>query len=150
MIPKKFFVVSGKGSSSVSGLNAFDEALAEAGIAQCNLVPVSSILPKGIKQVEPFEITPGSITHVVLARMDGEQEETIGAGIAWAMGEKHGIVAEDHNHTKESVEKSLHWKITEMAKIRGLEISNYGSKVESMKVDDKYGCVLAALVFVLE
>jgi len=150
MTPKKFFVVSGKASSSISELNAFDEALAKAGIAQCNLVPVSSILPKGVEQVEPFEIMPGSITYVVLAKMDGKEGETIGAGIAWAMGEKHGIVVEDHDHDKESVEKQLHRKLMEMAKIRGLKISNYEMRIESMKVDDKYGCALAVLVFVPE
>lgn len=150
MTPKKFFVVSGKASSSISELNAFDEALVKAGIAQCNLVPVSSILPKGIEQVEPFEILPGSVTHIVLSKMDGKQGETIGAGIAWAMGEKHGIVAEDHDHDKESVRKQLHQKLMEMAKVRGLRISNYETRIESMKVNDKYGCVLAALVFVPE
>jgi arginine decarboxylase len=150
MTPKKFFVVSGKASSSVSELNAFDEALVKAGIAQCNLVPVSSILPKGAEQVEPFEILPGSITYLVLARMDGKQGETIGAGIAWAMGEKHGIVVEEHDHDNESIGKELYRKLMEMGNIRGLKVSNYEMRIESMKVEDKYGCVLAALVFVPE
>jgi len=48
MIPKEFFVTSAKATSPVSELNAFDLALKNAGIAQCNIVPVSSILPENM------------------------------------------------------------------------------------------------------
>ena len=70
MILKKYFVVTGAGVSRTSPLTAFDRALADAGISQCNLVQVSSILPEGAEQVEPADITPGSITFCVLARCD--------------------------------------------------------------------------------
>src|SRR4030042_1246961 len=83
MIPREFFITSGKASSPVSELNAFDMALKGAGIAQCNLVCVSSILPKGCKERKRTMIPTGSITFTVLARMDGDEGTTIGAGIAW-------------------------------------------------------------------
>ena len=51
-LPKYFFVTGGTALSPVSTLNAFDEALMKAGIAQCNLVPVSSILPADAVEVE--------------------------------------------------------------------------------------------------
>ena len=38
MIPKEFFVASAKAVSPVSQLNAFDLALKNAGISQCNIV----------------------------------------------------------------------------------------------------------------
>ena len=50
-IPTKFFVTSGKAVSKVSDLNAFDEALQNAGLAEQNIVSVSSVLPVGIKPV---------------------------------------------------------------------------------------------------
>jgi arginine decarboxylase len=72
MIPKEFFITSGKATSQVSELNAFDLALKKAGIAQCNLVSVSSILPLGCKERKRRKITAGAITYAVIARMDGD------------------------------------------------------------------------------
>jgi len=77
-LPKKFFITTGVATSSVSPLNAFDAALVKAGIAQCNLVNVSSILPPDAELVESVPITPGTITFTVMARMDGAPGETIG------------------------------------------------------------------------
>ena len=141
---------------------AFDLALKKAGIEHCNLVEVSSILPKGIEEInlELYEnkndfihstIKPGEITYVVLARMDGEKGQTIGAGVAWVREKKFGIVAEEHGYSdRKEIEERLDWKLREMAKIRGLKISGYKKRIEYMRVDDQYGCVLAALVYVPE
>src|SRR3990172_8375204 len=82
-MPRKFFVTSGKAVSKVSDLNAFDEALLNAGIGEQNLVSVSSILPVGIKQVKRREIRMGAITHTVLAQQRGGEGEMISAGIAY-------------------------------------------------------------------
>jgi len=81
MIPKAFFVTGGKAVSKVSRLNTFDLALRNAGIAQCNLVKVSSIIPPNYKETEPKPIPAGSITYVVMAKAEGTGE-TISAGIA--------------------------------------------------------------------
>src|SRR3972149_7025274 len=81
-IPKKFFVTSGKAVSKISDLNAFDEALLNAGIGEQNLVSVSSILPIGIQQVKRRELPMGAITHTVLAQQRGGEGEMISAGIA--------------------------------------------------------------------
>ena len=94
--PKKFFVVGGKGLSKVSKLNAFDMALKEAGISQCNLVPVSSILPRDIEEISPVQIEAGEITFVIMARQDGEGGEEISAGLAWARTNDFGLVVEGH------------------------------------------------------
>ena len=152
MIPREFFVTSGKASSPVSELNAFDMALKEAGIAQCNLVPVSSILPKDCKERNRTKITTGSITFAVIARMNGEEGTTIGAGIAWAWEKNHeyGIVAETHGHTdRRAMLEILEWKIREMAKIREIEIDGISYRIEVLSVPmDSYGCVMTALVYI--
>jgi len=151
MIPKEFFITSGKATSPVSELNAFDLALKKAGIAQCNLVCVSSILPKGCVEIEKHNITAGSITYSVLARMDGDEGTTIGAGIAWAWAKskKYGLVAEAHGFMgKKALEETLEWKIREMAKIRGIQIGSFQKRMENLRVPmDNYGCVLSALVY---
>jgi len=156
MLFKNFFVVSGSGVSRTSGLMAFDKALAEAGIAQCNLVSVSSILPLNAKAVKPAGIKPGSITFTVLARADGVQGEEITAGIAWAhcksRGEEtYGIVAEDHgNKSKGECERDLKTKIGEMAEARKMTLVKYDSKIATLKEvpANSFGCVVSALVYV--
>jgi len=153
MIPREFFVTSGKGTSPVSELNAFDLALKNAGIAQCNLVPVSSILPNGCTQIDPRKIPNGAITYVVIARMDGVEGQNIGAAIAWSWEKgrgKSGIVAETHGYMgDEALLELVKWRIKEMAKIREIEIGEINYKYETMKVAwENNGCVIAALVFV--
>jgi arginine decarboxylase len=151
MIPKEFFTTSGKAFSTVSELNAFDLALKRAGIAQCNLVSVSSILPEHCQEIKKQNIPAGSITYSVLARMDGEEGTTIGAGIAWvwAASKKYGLVAEAHGYMdRKAVEETLQWKIKEMAKIRKMQIGQIQTKIEALRVPmDNYGCVIAALVY---
>ena len=151
MIPKEFFITSGKAVSPVSELNAFDLALKKAGIAQCNLVCVSSILPKDCTEITQQNIDAGSITYSVLARMDGDEGTTIGAGIAWvcAKSKKYGLVAEAHGYMdKKALEETLEWKIKEMAKIRGIKIGPIKMQIEVLRVPmDNYGCVISALVY---
>ena len=153
MIPKEFFITSGKAISPVSQLNAFDRALKNAGIAQCNLVQVSSILPPGCKERTLREIPAGSIIHTVMAKMDGTEGMTISAGIAWAWekNDKYGLVAEAHGQMdQESLKVTLEWKIREMAKTRGIEISETGYRTEALTVPlENYGCVIAALIYLL-
>jgi len=151
MIPKEFFITSGKAVSPVSELNAFDLALKKAGIAQCNLVCVSSILPRDCTEITQQNIDAGSITYSVLARMDGDEGTTIGAGIAWvwAKSKKYGLVAEAHGYMdKKALEETLEWKIKEMAKIRGIKIGPIKMQIEVLRVPmDNYGCVISALVY---
>lgn len=152
MIPKEFFVTSGEAISPISQLNAFDRALKNAGIEQCNLVPVSSILPPTCKEREWKKILAGSITHTVIARIDGKGETMIAAGIAWAWEKnmKYGLVAEANGHMdKKALKETLEWKIKEMAKTREIEIDKIGYRTNVLSVPiENYGCVIAALVYV--
>ncbi len=152
MIPKEFFITSGKATSPVSELNAFDLALKKAGIAQCNLVAVSSILPPKCRNRKWRKIPAGSITHAVVARMDGGEGTTIGAGIAWAweLQRKYGLVAEAHGYMDmRALKETLQWKIKEMAEIRGIQIDKIKYRMEVLRVPmDNYGCVISTLVYV--
>jgi arginine decarboxylase len=151
MIPRAFFVTSGKACSSISELNAFDLALKKAGIAQCNLVPVSSILPPGCVEKRRQNIPIGSITHTVIARMDGNEGTTIGAAISWCWEKekRYGIAAEAHGYMdRKALKEIAEWKIREMAKIREIEVGEVHFRIETMRVPmDNYGCVLSTLVY---
>ena len=153
MIPREFFVTSGKALSPISQLNAFDNALKNAGIAQCNLVQVSSILPPGCREGKLREVPAGSIIHAVMAKMDGTEGMTIGAGIAWAWEKdgKYGLVAEAHGEMDEdALRATLEGKMREMAKTRGIEIGEVSYRTEVLTVPlGSYGCVIAALIYLL-
>ena len=151
MVPRKFFVTSGKALSRVSRVNAFDKALVEAGIGNCNFVPVSSILPCGAEEVKPCEIPAGSIVYVVMARMDGFGGETLGAGIAWAWERymRFGLVMEAHDNMRSEMLRTVLLKgLKEMAESRGVELKQVKFHMESMEVPEGfYGSVVVALVF---
>jgi arginine decarboxylase len=86
-----------------------------------------------------------------MARMNGEEGTTIGAGIAWAWEAhgKYGMVAEAHGYMdRKAVKETLEWKIREMAKIRNVEIGKIRYRIEVLKVPmDHYGCVIATLIY---
>jgi arginine decarboxylase len=151
MIPKQFFVTSGKAVSQVSKLNAFDRALKDAGIAQCNLVPVTSIIPPECKETKQKEIPIGSITHAVIAKMAGNGKTKISVGIAWVWekNRKYGMVAEAHGcMSKKSIAEKLEFRLREMAKAREIKIGIKKYRTEVLTVPEgSYGCVMAALVY---
>lgn len=150
-LPKKFFLTTGKGESDTSEINAFDKALINAGIGQCNLVKVSSILPGNCVETSPVNPEPGSITFTVLSRSDGVKAKEISAGIGYAMmkdKEGYGIVAEDcNNRMEEEAKEEIRKKLREMASSRGMEINEIRVEAESLRVDSEFGCVIAALVY---
>jgi arginine decarboxylase len=154
IVPRGFFVVSGVAHEGSSELNAFDLALKDAGITECNLVEVSSILPPGSEEMDPVPIPRGAITFCVMARMAGTLGERIGAGLTWAWGttgdgERYGIVAEHHgNSQEEEIERMLQVKLARMAEVRGMELEEPHPRVVSAVCDGNYGCVVAVLVYV--
>jgi arginine decarboxylase len=150
-LPKRFFVTSGRASSKVTDLNAFDRALLNARIGEQNLVSVSSVLPAGIEQVDPHDLPVGAITHCVLAEMRGGEGEMISAGIAYAFRKdgKGGYVSEGHIHgTKKALREILEWKMEEMARLRRLELNAVKYKIEELSIPmDHYGACVAALIY---
>jgi len=151
LIPKKYFITSGRAVSEVSGLNAFDRALVSAGIGEQNLVAVSSVIPEGSVKIDPVSIDMGAVTHCVISQMRGKNEEIISAGIAYAYRTdgKGGYIVEGHLHgSAGSLRAELDRKIKEMSKIRNTTFGETFFVIEDMHVPEGlYGCCIAALVF---
>jgi len=81
-LPKRFFLTSGYGEASTE-LNAFDAALLEAGIGDTNLIKLSSILPPGSVETEPYQLPKGSLVPLAYGdRVTSEQGTTISAAVA--------------------------------------------------------------------
>ena len=159
LIPKAFFITSGVGMANDPD-TAFDLALMDAGISECNLVEVSSILPVTAVEIDQQELTPGGITFCVMSRADGKSGEVIGAGVGYGWLFHHskdshhkiafGIVCEHHGHYPgDYLRTKIREKQYMMADSRNREIEVNKVEVKSVEVaEDKFGSVVAALVFV--
>ena len=154
LTPRAFFVTSGVGMDFEQAA-AFDFALCDAGIGECNLVGVSSILPVNAVEKERSNVilTPGEITFCVMSRADGKSGEVIGAGIGYGRKVEEngsGIICEHHGHHSETyLIAKIREKLYKMAEIRAKEIVVNDLKAKSVEVEEaKFGSVVVALVFV--
>jgi len=102
-VPRQVFFTKGVGKHR-NRLQSFELALRKAGIEQCNLVRVSSILPPGCKIIPRGrglgQLRPGQITFVVLAEAStDEPSRLVGAGIGLAQPADKGLygyISEHH------------------------------------------------------
>ncbi len=157
MIPRAFFITSGTGIAYDRDV-AFDLALQNAGIGECNLVTVSSILPPDAEELSDLATnrTPGEITFCVMSRMDGVSGELIGAGVGygWLVDSNNstafGIICEHHgHHTAVYIEDKIRTKLVRMADSRKLELDIKRIEVETAVVEaGMSGSVVVALVFI--
>jgi len=103
LIPRKMFLTRGSGVHKEK-LSSFELALRDAGIAQYNLVRVSSIFPPNCKSVSREEglqlLQPGEIVFAVMAEMaTNEPGRRIAASIGVARPadvDKYGYLSEHH------------------------------------------------------
>lgn len=95
--PNVFCLVKGEGDGQMV-LNAFDNALLNAGIGDTNLVRMSSIVPPGAKLMKSIQLPKGGLIPVAYAHIDSNQPgETISAAVAVALPEdptQAGVIME--------------------------------------------------------
>lgn len=110
MIPKKMFLTKGHGTHR-HRLQSFELALRDAGIASCNLVNVSSIVPPHCELIRKEEgitlLHPGEITYCVLSEVHTKNPGKIGASVGIAIpdsAEDYGYIAEYHD-SEESIDQ---------------------------------------------
>ena len=105
LIPRKLFLTRGVGVHKEK-LTSFELALRDAGIAQFNLVRVSSIFPPNCRIVAKEEglqvLQPGEIVFTVIADMaSNEPGRRIAASIGVARPtdqDKYGYLSEHHTY----------------------------------------------------
>jgi arginine decarboxylase len=103
LVPKRMFFTKGVGYHK-NKLQSFELALRDAGIEQCNLVTVSSILPPECllipKKVGVQYLAPGQITYVVMSRECTDEPNRLVAaavGLAHPKSQKqYGYISEHH------------------------------------------------------
>ena len=103
MVPKKLFFTKGVGRHKHE-LQSFELALRNAGIEKCNLVSVSSIVPRNCKIMTREKgvqlLNPGEITYCVMSRnKTNEPNRLVGAAIGVAVPKEknsYGYISEHH------------------------------------------------------
>ncbi|MGH7885381.1 MAG: pyruvoyl-dependent arginine decarboxylase [Thermodesulfobacteriota bacterium] len=105
MVPTRAFITKGVGKHREK-LTSFEMALRNAGIAQFNLVRVSSIFPPNCKLVSRNEglkyLTPGQIVFVVISENATDEPNRLiaaSSGLALPKEEnRYGYISEHHSY----------------------------------------------------
>lgn len=130
-------------------LNAFDNALLDAGIGNVNLVPVSSMLAADTYEIPMPKLEPGEMTNCVLAHQYSQTpDDVIAAVLAYAQSEQMGCVVETSgvNKLKQELEDEARYMAEYMLEKRGLEITKYKSIIQTHRVEQR-ASVVAALIY---
>ncbi|HOI72290.1 MAG TPA: arginine decarboxylase, pyruvoyl-dependent [Methanobacterium sp.] len=144
----KVSITSGKAEGPTI-LNAFDNALLDAGIGDVNLIKVSSILPTGAEIVELPEFPAGKMVNTVLSYVSSNQKDDhLCAVIAVAIADELGCVVEHGgvNKDSEEVKGEALEMVNSMMQVRGFEIKDIIIKCQEHQVR-KQGAAIAALVY---
>lgn len=144
----KIAITSGK-AEGPSELNAFDNALLDAGIGNVNLIKVSSIIPAHSEFVELPFLKPGDMVKCVLANeTSNKRGDKITAVVAVAISDDFGCVAElsGVNKDPKAVKKRAVFMVKEMMKIRNIKIKEIIIGEKSHTVENQ-GSVVAAVVY---
>lgn len=148
-MPDCYFLVAGHADGYMP-LNAFDNALLDAGVGDTNLVRLSSILPPGCRRVDPMPLPPGALIPIAYAGISSSiPGERIAAGIAVAVPKDPalpGLIMEySSDGTKEDIERIVRRMAEEGFKSRHRELLEIRSLAVEHVVSDS-GAAFAGIV----
>lgn len=144
----KVSITSGKAEGPTK-LNAFDNALLDAGIGDVNLITVSSILPQGAEIVELPQFPAGKMVNTVLSYISSKKQgDLLCAAITVAVADELGCVVEHSGINQEpgKIKEEAIGMVKSMMQIRGLEIKDLIIKCQEHRVE-KQGAAVAAVVY---
>ncbi|MGZ6005132.1 MAG: pyruvoyl-dependent arginine decarboxylase [Candidatus Saccharimonadales bacterium] len=136
-------------------LAAFDQALVKAGIANFNLIYLSSVLPPG-SQVVPTDkpIRPagdwGDRLYIVIAQKRTIlRNQEVWAGIGWIQDKdsKQGLLVEHEGHSEIEVRSDIEHSLTALAKNRHMNFGPINMVVTGVRCEDKPVCALVVASF---
>ena len=143
----RIFVAAGSGQGSTA-LAAFDAALAQAGIANYNLIVLSSVIPPGAEVVlAPFPSQPeewGRRLYVVMA----EQREVLPGREAWAglgwvqQPDGRGLFVEHAGQSREAVEGSIRASLGDLVERRPGSWGEVHLLTHGVRCQDRPVCAL--------
>lgn len=146
-LPKYVSLTSGH-AEGIDELTAFDNALKAAGIADLNLIKVSSIVPQGARLVPLRDFPVGSLVPTVYAQAYSDVPgQTVAAAIAMGLSpDGRGVIMESHGvGTREEMEEVARRRVEAAFRERGLELHEL-HVVSAEHTVQRHGCAVAAAV----
>ena len=147
-------ITSGTGSGPTP-ISAFDHALINAGIANYNLLFLSSVIPPGsVIEQRAFVAPPEEYGHrlfVVIARQDARiHGEAAWAGLGWVQAPDtgKGLLVEVHGSSSRVVERGIERSLAAMVANRGEHYGPVESEIIGIECYTEPVCALVAAVFV--
>lgn len=140
-------VVWGEGHGSTP-ISAFDAALVHAGLANFNLITLSSVIPPGaiVREVGRFPGEGvGMVLPVVLARSVGPGYQA--SGLGWVTSPQGGLLFESCGETHETIKEDILKGLTDMMKRRDWEFSPISLRIQEANYE--MSCALVAAVFLI-
>ena len=150
--PTQYLLSSGSGEAPFA-LVAFDQALISAGLANYNLLKVSSILPAECMEVERLELPDGEGSALLVA-YGSISSDTPGDLIASAVAvgipkeiNRVGVIMEVSGHFDAKKADEQARKMVELAmKNHGIPLKEIKSSYTEKRVEGgKHACVISAL-----
>jgi len=151
----KITVTWGTGFGSTK-LSSFDKALWDAGIANLNLICLSSVIPPGSKielKKSRQNISSkdyGKRVYVVLASKSTRKfGECAYAGLGWCMNknEKKGLFVEHHGRSETEVSRKIQNSLTDMVKYRKDKYGKIEEKIVGIECKAKPVTALVCAVY---
>lgn len=136
-------------------LSAFDHALVNAGVANFNLIYLSSVLPPGSDvEVQQGKLKPvgnwGDRLYVVMAQeRTSQRNQEVWAGIGWMQDPKtkRGLLVEHQGHNEDEVRADIKSSLEALAQNRGMKFGPISMHVIGKKCISLPVCALVVAVF---
>lgn len=135
-------------------LAAFDAALVTAGVADRNLIYLSSVLPpaSAVKEVTRIDDTPGGwgdrLYCVMAEARTAVAGEQVWAGIGWAQDPSgRGLLVEHHARTDAGLRHLIDTSLDGLCRNRGIDLPSRGSLVTGAHCRGGPVCALVVAVF---
>jgi arginine decarboxylase len=142
---------AGRGPTAVA---AFDEALRAAGVADYNLIPLSSVIPpRSVIQRSRFDSRSheyGNRLYVVIARGDAAQVgESAWAGLGWTQEPDtgRGLFVELHGASRRAVEDSIQTTLDWMKDARPHDYGKNEAELVGIDCTGMPVCAVAVAVY---
>jgi arginine decarboxylase len=133
-------------------LSAFDAALLGAGVANFNLVRLSSVIPRSSRVRLSHDPVPGEhgdrLFCVWAAGYAEHPGETAWAGLGWVRDEAgHGLFVEHDGGSEESVLEQIHLSLDDLVTGRGGGYGPVETVVVSAHHEHRPACALAIAAY---
>lgn len=135
-------------------LAAFDAALRDAGVANYNLLCLSSVIPPRAQILRQRHVTPaddyGRRLYVVMSQMrEHRPGREAHAGIGWVQDASsgRGLFVELHDSRRERLERDLHATLGAMCAGRGMAYGPVQTEIASLRCVDQPVCALVVAVY---